>query len=239
MAIELGQIIVLNGAPRSGKSSIAKVILETFAGVWVNLGVDSFKHLTSQRYSPGIGLRPGGELSETIEPIVPMLYAAMYESIAVHSRMGINVVVDVGHHDAYSKPLGILYDSARRLSGLPVLFVGVRCPVDIVVVRRQETRDPDRGLDVHIERWQREVHIPGIYDIEVDTSQFSPQESAGNIRQYLDEGNRPSAFIQLANMQPRNGNLGSEQSPQSMAGGASFEPRLGSAPSPETSIHKK
>ena len=33
-----GQIIILNGAPRSGKSSIVTVIQETFDGVWLNLG---------------------------------------------------------------------------------------------------------------------------------------------------------------------------------------------------------
>lgn len=33
-----GQIIILNGAPRSGKSSIVEVIQGTFDGVWTNLG---------------------------------------------------------------------------------------------------------------------------------------------------------------------------------------------------------
>lgn len=32
----------------------------------------------------------------------------MYVAIAMHSRLGLNVVVDVGHHDAYSVPQGIL-----------------------------------------------------------------------------------------------------------------------------------
>ena len=200
---EPGQIVILNGPPRSGKSSIAAVILDTFAGVWINLGVDGFKRLTSQRYSPGIGLRPGGELSETIEPIVPVLYAAMYESIAAHSRLGVNVVVDVGHHDAYSAPRGILCHSARLLRGLPVLFVGVRCPLDAIVARREKTWGPNRGLDEHIQRWQREVHIPGIYDIEVDTGQLIPQECADAIRRRLEEGPAPTAFKRLANMRSR------------------------------------
>ena len=198
-----GQIIILNGAPRAGKSSIAKAILDTFAGMWLNLGVDGFKGMTSERYSPGIGLRPGGELSDTIEPVVPRLYAAMYESIAAHSRLGVNVVVDVGHHDAYSAPRGILFDSARRLSGLPVLFVGVRCPVNVIVERRQKTWNPKRGLDEHIRRWQREVHVPGIYDLEVDTARLSPQECADAIRQHLEEGPAPTAFKRLAKMSPK------------------------------------
>ncbi|MDQ3328425.1 MAG: chloramphenicol phosphotransferase, partial [Chloroflexota bacterium] len=120
-----GQIIILNGTPRSGKSSIATVIQNTFEGVWMNLGVDWFMRMTPDRYQPGIGLRPGGERPD-LEPLVMVLYRAMYEAIAAHSRLGPNVVVDVGHHDAYSAPRGILTDCARRLRGLPVLFVGVR-----------------------------------------------------------------------------------------------------------------
>jgi hypothetical protein len=113
-----GQIIILNGTPRSGKSSIAAAIQTTFEGVWMNLGGDRFKPMTPERYQPRIGLRPGGERPH-LEALVVVLYRAMYQAIAAHSRMGLNVVVDVGHHDAYSVPLGILPDCARRLSGLP------------------------------------------------------------------------------------------------------------------------
>ncbi|MDZ4438911.1 phosphotransferase-like protein, partial [Bacillus cereus] len=93
-----GQIVIMNGTPRSGKSSITTVIQSTFKGVWMNLGVDGFMQMTPERYQPGIGLRPGGERPD-IEPLVILMYKAMYESIAAHSRLGINVVVDVGHHD--------------------------------------------------------------------------------------------------------------------------------------------
>src|SRR5713101_693827 len=96
-----GQIIILNGAPRSGKSSIVAVIQDTFDGPWMNLGVDRYMQLTPARYQPGIGLRPGGERQD-IEPLVPFFYSALYESIAAHSRLGLNVVVDVGYHDAYA-----------------------------------------------------------------------------------------------------------------------------------------
>lgn len=44
---------------------------------------------------------------------MPMLDAALYESVASHSRLGPNVVVDVGHHDSYSRPLGILAGTGR------------------------------------------------------------------------------------------------------------------------------
>src|SRR5436305_14484961 len=109
-----GKIIILNGVPRGGKSSIVAAIQATFDGVWMNLGVDRFMQMTPQRYLPGMGLRPGGERPD-LEPLLPILYGAMYESIAAHSRIGLNVVVDVGHHDAYAVPRGILPDCARRL----------------------------------------------------------------------------------------------------------------------------
>ena len=204
-----GQIIILNGVPRSGKSSIVKVIQETFDGPWMNLGVDVFKErIIPQRYSPAIGLRPGGE-APNLEPLIVVLYAAMYESIAVHSRLGLNVVVDVGHHDNYSIPRGILVDSAQRLKGLPVLFVGVRCPIETIMERRRKTWGSDGSADEPaldmIQLWQQEVHDPGIYDLEVDTSLLSPEECAEEIRRWLGNGMRPSAFERLAGIFEKKG----------------------------------
>ena len=67
---ELGQIIILNGVPRSGKSSIVAVIQETFDGPWMNLGGDTFKeHIAPKRFSPALGLRPGGERPD-LEPLI-------------------------------------------------------------------------------------------------------------------------------------------------------------------------
>ena len=198
-----GQIVILNGAPRSGTSSIVTVIQDTFDGPWMNLGVDVFvREITPKRYRPGMGLRPGEE-SHELASLVPVFYAALYDSIAAHSRSGLNVVVDVGHHDAT-----ILADSARRLVGLPVLFVGVRCPIEVVMQRRNSGQVGREGeyavgtdtapISPPVVRWQRDVHIPGIYDIEIDTSVFTPEQCAAAIRRRLDDGPTPSAFRRLA-----------------------------------------
>ena len=197
-----GQIVILNGAPRAGKSSIVAAIQETFEGVWMNLGVDRFMQMTPARYQPGIGLRPGGERPD-LEPLIVTLYAALYDSIAAHSRLGLNVVAEFGHHDAYSVPRRILPDCARRLHGLPAFFVGVRCPVEVILARRQATgyyAGPASDLPASdpVLRWQREVHIPGIYDLEVDTSVLSPAECAAVIRRRLTSGPAPSACHRLA-----------------------------------------
>ena len=205
-----GQIVILNGAPRAGKSSIVKVIQDTNEGVWMNLGVDVFaRGVTPKRLQPGVGLRPGpgpqrGGDNPELEPLLPTLYAALYESIAAHSRLGLQVIGEGGHHGAIHPQ--ILPDCARRLAGLPVLFVGVRCPID-EIMRRRNAAGPGRGYVVGtpdepipppVALWQEEVHRPGIYDLEVDTSRASPEECAEQIRRRLDEGPPGSAFPQLS-----------------------------------------
>jgi len=201
-----GQIVILNGAPRSGKSSIAAVIQTTFAGVWMNLGVDRFKPMTPERYQPGIGLRPGGERAD-LEPLIVLLYRAMYQAIAHHSRLGLNVVVDVGHHDAYSVSQGILPKCARQLQGLPVVFVGVYCPLEVILERRRATwrtgNNDDGSIPQAVRLWQQAVHVPGIYDVEVDTSVLSSEACAALIQQRLKDSPPPSAFQQLATITMR------------------------------------
>lgn len=194
-----GQIIILNGTPRSGKSSIAAEIQNSFDGVWMNMGVDRFMDMTPSACQPGIGLRPGGERPD-MEPLIVTLYGAMYDSIAAHGRAGVNVVVDVGHHDFYSRPLGILPACARRLDGLPAWFIGVRCPIEVVMQRRQATwnagYEEDGSIPAPVLRWQKAVHEPGIYDLQVDTSQHDPKECAELVRQRLQD--EPEAFRRLA-----------------------------------------
>ncbi|WP_085521837.1 chloramphenicol phosphotransferase CPT family protein [Tuberibacillus sp. Marseille-P3662] len=200
---KFGQIVILNGTPRSGKSSIATVIQNTFEGVWLNLGVDHYMKLIPERYQPGIGLRPGGERPD-LEPLVMVMYQTMYESIAAHSRLGINVVVDVGHHDEYSVPRGILPKCARILKELPVMFVGVHCPIEVIMKRRMDTWNTgyseDGSVPTPVKRWQKSVHVPGIYDLEVDTSVLNAEACANVIRQRLENGPTPTAFQLIEDM---------------------------------------
>lgn len=205
----LGQIIVLNGAPRSGKSSIAAAIQSSFDGVWVNLGIDSQIAGLADRFRPGAGLRPGGERPD-IETLAPVLYAALYESMASYCRLGLNVVADVGHHDFYSRPMNMLPDCARRLRGVPALLVGVRCAIETIMQRRDQaaagpdapylTTEPNGAIPEPVLLWQREVHKPGIYDLEVDTSRHSAQECASLIKSRLENGGAPTAFEILAGL---------------------------------------
>ena len=199
-----GRIVILNGVSRSGKSTLAKAIQDAVPGVWMNLGMDSHKACTPDRLQPGIGLRPGGhQTAPEIEEYVPVLFAGLYESVPAHSRLGLDVVMDVNHHERCSVPRGILADCARRLDGLPVLFVGVRCPVETIWTRRQETwgqspETADASVRAAVELAQEATHAHGCYDLEVDTSTVSPEEGAALIGERLAEEPRGVVFPTLA-----------------------------------------
>ncbi len=189
-------IVVLHGAPRSGKSSIAAALGDP----WVNVGVDLFdRSVVPRRCRPGIGLRPGGERPD-LEPLLPAFCAALAASVAAHSRRGRPVVVDVGLHDDHSRPLGLRAVVASRLAGLPVLLVGVRCPPEEVMRRRDAgpgryvTSAPGGGVPDVVRRWEEAVHTPGVYDLEVDTSLRSPAGCAEAIRYHLEAGPAPAAL---------------------------------------------
>lgn len=204
--------MILNGPSRSGKTSIARAMQEAADGVWMNLGMDLHVEATPPRYRPGVGLRPqrvtgpvrepGRVRLEVLEDLVPALYAALYDSVASHARAGLNVVTDIYHHDHYTRPLPILRDCARRLRGLPVLFVGVRCPIDVIWQRREatwgQTRDGvDDGTRLAVELAQQAAASHD-YDLELDTSNLTSEGCAEAIIARLGAGPPGSVFAGLA-----------------------------------------
>lgn len=174
----------------------------------MNLGMDLHITATPPAYRPGVGLRPqrvsgrpvepGRVPLEVLEDLVPVFYAALYESIAAHARLGLGVVSDIYHHDFYTKPLGVLRDCAPRLGGLPVLFVGVVCPIDVIWERREATWGQVR--DAVDDRTREAVELAQLaaqehhYDLELDTSISTPEDCADTIFRRLSRGPPGSAF---------------------------------------------
>jgi chloramphenicol 3-O phosphotransferase len=189
-------IVVLNGAPRSGKSSIAAAVQESFDGLWLNVGVDAARQMTPPRAQPGIGLRPGSD-DHPAAAHVPLLYAALWETVAAHARLGLSVVSDVGLYDQR-----LAADAARRLDGLPVLFVGVECPDEVVLERRRATPGAYSPAPEWTQRWREAVHPGWSYDLTVDTSRSSPEQCAAAIQVRLDDGSPFEAFGRLATFRP-------------------------------------
>jgi len=92
------------------------------------------------------------------------------------------------------------------MAGLPAQLVGVRCPIDLIMRRRytgQDGRDgeyatsgPAGEIPEPVRQWQAQVHLPGIYDLEVDSSVMSPEEAALVIRDRM-AGSAPTALARL------------------------------------------
>lgn len=193
-----GRIVILNGAPRAGKSTLVAAMQAELDGHWINLGVDVINRALPSKLVPGIGLRPGGERPD-LEPLLPALYFALYDSIAAHARQGLNVVADLGHHDFYSQSLNLLPQCLARLEGLDVLIVGVTCDLETIMARRNAQPDgyaAGPGVPAPVQRWQDAVHQPGIYDLVVDGGGAVPVALAAIIAA-LANPPRPSAMERL------------------------------------------
>ncbi|HVT42112.1 MAG TPA: hypothetical protein VHD39_03945, partial [Acidimicrobiales bacterium] len=107
-----GPVVILNGAPRTGKTSIARAIQDDGGRAWVTLGVDASMAATPPSLLPGLGLRPGASRPD-LEPVVVRLAAGLFGAIAGHARQGFGVVADLGLHDCYATPRDLL-GVARR-----------------------------------------------------------------------------------------------------------------------------
>lgn len=193
-------VIILNGVPRSGKSSIAKIIQNTFEGKWINLGVDQTMATLPQNLLPGIGLRPGGERPDLEDDIVK-LYKLMYMNVSNHCDLGYNVVVDVGHHDNYSKSLNILKQSAQILENYKVYFIGIKCTTEEVMNRRRltwnQSFENDKLAKNQVSLWQEAVHNSINYDLVLQTDLLSSQECAEKIHELIQNLVLPHSFKTL------------------------------------------
>jgi chloramphenicol 3-O phosphotransferase len=89
----------------------------------------------------------------------------------------------------------ILCAAVQALHTFPVLFVGVRCPLEIAEEWETARGNRARG-GAH--NFHDLVHAHGIYDLEVDTSLHTPAECASIIKTAMENNHPRTAFQQLA-----------------------------------------
>lgn len=189
----MSPIVILNGAPRSGKSSIARAVQACSAEPWMNLGVDAWMAMSPERLRPALGLRPGGERPD-LEPLVRRQLVALLESARVHAELGLPVLVDVGLHDAYSRPLGLWQEVIARLPS--AWLVGVRCPLGVILDRRRESGMTPPDVEFRARAWDDAVHAHGVYDLELDTGELTAEACAAEVLALLK--GEPHALRRLA-----------------------------------------
>ncbi len=128
-----------------------------------------------------------------VGPLGLRLFDGMYAAVAALAEAGNNVIVDDVIHDPR-----VLASAVARLSRLTVLFVGVRCPVDVAERRDRERGDRTTG---EARVFASAVHAHGAYDVEIDTSAQSPEDCTRRIRDALANGAAGGAFSRLREAQ--------------------------------------
>ena len=176
-----GRVLFLNGASSSGKSSIAKVLQGMLEEPCIHLCIDDYLGA----FQKGLWDR-----QEIVQPAWPNIIAGFHAAAAAIARAGNLVIVD----DVLEEEPPWVENLLELFDGLEVVFIGVHCPLEELERREKERSDRKAGLA----RLQfDQVHAQALYDIEVDTSALGPEECAMIIVDYMNSGNRPTAFEQL------------------------------------------
>jgi len=180
-----GHVILLNGTSSSGKTTLAKALLDKLVEPFMYVSLDAFFHLYPERF-----LNPTTqEEADVITALVPAVISGMHRSVAVLAQAGNNVLVDhVLQEEQWLRECVALW------AGLEVFFVGVRCPLE--VTEKRETERGDRTVGTARYQFER-VHAHACYDVEVDTSVLSVEECVARILALLANKPDESAFQKL------------------------------------------
>lgn len=200
-----GRIILLNGSSSAGKTTLAITLQQLLRDPWHHIALDQFRDGMGGRYR-GLNSPPGTPGARGLN-VVPVSHGndrvtevrfgdlgkqvlrGMRRAIAAFAAEGNNVIID----DLMFEP-GFLLDYLNALAGFEVLFVGVRCPIDVVNAR--EAKRPGRFPGTATSHFDV-VHQHCVYDIEVDTGTATPRQCAEQIIARLDDGRAKDAFDRL------------------------------------------
>ncbi|WP_080042180.1 chloramphenicol phosphotransferase CPT [[Actinomadura] parvosata] len=173
------QVIVLNGGSSSGKSTLARSLQAVLPSPWLAFSIDDLVDAMPaalQSQDGGIEITDGGEVN--VGRDFMRLQDAWREGIAAMARAGAPVVVD----DVFLGGPSSQQGWQKALSGLEVLWVGVRC--DSAEAARREVARQDRPQGMA--ELQAEVVHQGVhYDVEVDTTGKDPLECAGAVAAHV------------------------------------------------------
>lgn len=186
MPLREGVILLINGASSSGKTSLAHTLQDRLPEPYLEAGIDKFIFMLAERYLE----RPLWDdilgLADHAGAHGHALINGMHQAICALSRAGLPVIAD----HVLVEPAW-LQECARLFSELPAYFIGVYCPLEVLEARERSRKN--RTLGQALLQYPR-VHAHGVYDLEVDTSQGTPEELATQFETCLNRGTPPQAF---------------------------------------------
>jgi len=207
--MKFGKAIFLNGTSSAGKTSLAHALQEVLSEPYVHVALDQFRDGLPAKFR-GLNAAPGTMGYEGLN-VVPVtsgekpftavqfgdagqqVLRGMRRAMAAMVLAGNNIIID----DILLEP-GFLQDYVEVFSGLEVVFVGVRCPLDVIGARERTRlgRFPGTAYG-HF----HSCHAHHCYDIEVDTSQGTPIECAQQVFNFMTQ-HQGQAFSQIGRAMP-------------------------------------
>jgi chloramphenicol 3-O-phosphotransferase len=216
-----GQIIIVSGTSGSGKSTACELFAKRSEEFWLLYGIDDFMAATfpakfshhGPRDREGVyahpvdASKPDGPLRWSFGENGRRAFRTLHEWVAAASRQDCNIIID--HLMMIDPP--VLQDAIWRMKDLPVLFVVLKPPYEVleqrVASRKMGKRIPttlgDEVVRRIVERLQRlrpwfyeAVYANECCDLEIDTSKYAPEEVCALIEQRLASG-PGTAFEQL------------------------------------------
>ena len=146
-----GKIILLNGVSSSGKSSLAKELVEHLPD-YFHISIDDFDYVIEKMENRN---------KNRLIP-VPTEYF-FHRTVKMFSDKGINLIVDQILHDTET-----LTDYIETFKDYSLVFVGVHCSVE--ELNRREQARGDRQIGLAIAQLSFVHQQQENYDVEVDTS---------------------------------------------------------------------
>ena len=180
VAMSDARVIFLNGAPSVGKSSTARALHELLDQPHFYLGLDEFR----RGYRDQVWLSDDGALFRRMVEVY-------LQTLAIMVRAGHSVIAEATltprNRQLY---LDVYVD-------LPVIFVGLTCPLEVAQAREATRGDRRRGpMDLDVPEFHN-LHDHGCYDAEIDTASITPRQAAELIIPVLADPPTPSAFDRL------------------------------------------
>ena len=166
------QVILLNGGSSSGKTSIAIQLQALLPAPWLRLGVDTLIDAMPERLlTAASGLEIGADGSVRPGQEFRRLESAWMHGVAAMARSGAHVIID----EVFLSGVEARARWQAALSGVAVLWVGVRCDPAVAAERERSRGDRVSGMAA----LQAQIVHEGMeYDIEVDTTDMSTDECA-------------------------------------------------------------
>lgn len=180
-------VILLNGSPSSGKTTIALALHEVLEPPHWYRSFDDFR----KGYLPRVWDAARGPWSDAEG-------RAFFVSVLHGYLRSVRAMAEVGHPVvSESVILPVTRELYREsLGGLEIFLFGVRCPLAIAQQRERERTDRKAGVPIELDVPEFElVHSHGGYDAEVDTSVMTVEQCVATFTTALSRP--PTAFARM------------------------------------------